>query len=113
MTVSVSDGSTVFGNVLYQAADFSYKRADADNPATSPVWVMALENGAGTKKVLLRGQVCNTSWNWSAGKLYQSTTTGAMTQTRPTGSGDQIQPVGWALSADTVFFQANIMIAEI
>lgn len=113
ITVTVDDASTVFGSVLYQAADFHFERADADATSTSPVFALALEAGTGSKKVLLRGQVCNTAWNWSAGKVYLSTTTGGMTQTRPSGSGDQVQVLGWALSADTLFFDPVTLVVEV
>jgi len=113
ITVTVDDASTVFGSVLYQAADFHFERADADATTTSPVFALALEAGTGSKKVLLRGQVCNTAWNWSAGKVYLSTTTGGITQTRPSGSGDQVQVLGWALSADTLFFDPVTLVVEV
>jgi len=113
MTVTVDDGSSVFGSVLMQGADFNYDRADADDAATAPAYVLALEAGSGSKKVLIRGQVCNTAWNWSAGKVYLSETIGGITQTAPSDSGDQVQILGWALSADTIFFAPNTMILEV
>jgi hypothetical protein len=113
LTVTVDDGSTAFGNVLYQGSDFHFDRADADATSTSPVFVIALESGSGTKTVMVRGQVCNTSWNWSAGKLYLSGTTGEMTQTVPSTKGQQIQVLGWALSADTIWFDPVAMVAEV
>jgi len=113
MTVVVDDASSVFGSVLYQAADFHYDRADADSSSTSPVFVIAVEAGAGSKVVVVRGQVCDTGWNWSSGKVYLSTTTGEMTQVIPSGSGDQVQVLGWALSATTIFFDPVTMIIEV
>jgi hypothetical protein len=113
MTVTVDDASSVLGSVLTQAADFNYDRADADAAATAPGYCMALTTSSGSKQVLLKGQVCDTSWNWSAGKLYLSETTGEMTQTKPSDSGDQIQVLGWALSANTIFFDPVIMIVEV
>lgn len=113
MTVTVDDASTIFGSVLCQGTDFHYDRADADAVATAPVYCMALESGAGTKKVLMKGMVCETTWGWSAGKLYLSNTTGGMTQTKVTGSGDQIQVLGFALSADTIWFDPVTMVAEV
>ena len=111
--VEVDDDNTVFGNVLYQADDFHYDRADADASATSPAFVMALSPGSGTRNVLMRGQVCDTSWSWSAGKVYLSTSTGSMTQTVVSDTGDVIQVLGFALSANTVWFEPVRMIAEV
>jgi hypothetical protein len=113
LTVLVDDASSTFGNVLYQKSDFSYARADADFTAQAPAYVMALEEGSGSKRVLLYGQVCSTAWNWNAGKVYLSTTTGELQQTVVSGSTDQIQVMGWALASGTVFFNPNYMIAEV
>jgi hypothetical protein len=113
ITVVVDDANTVFGNVLAQGADFHFDRADADNSSLTPVFLMALQTGAGTKKALIKGQVCNTSWNWSAGKVYMSKTTGAMTQTKPATTGDIVQVVGYALSADTIFFDPVTLEIEV
>lgn len=113
MTVTVDDGATVFGDVLAQAADFNYDRADASAAATSVGLVMALSDGSGSKEVLIEGQVCETDWNWNAGLLYLSITTGEMTQTAPVASGEQVVAVGWALSADTIYFKPSLVLAEI
>ena len=114
MEVTVDDASSVFGSVLYQEADFNYDRADADAAATMPGLVMAIDAANGTKTVITRGQVCNTDWNWSAGLLYVDTTTpGGMTQTPPSGPSDVIQIVGWALSADTIFFSPSLNTTEV
>jgi hypothetical protein len=114
LTVTVDDSGADFGEVLAQAADFNYDLADADAAANSVGLVMALESGSGTKEVLIEGQICNTAWNWSAGLLYLDTvTSGGMTQTAPSGTGDQVVALGWALSADTIFFKPSLVLAEI
>ena len=105
MTITVDDVSTVFGNPLYIESDFHYHRADADSSTSMPCRALSLESGNGSKKILLEGQVCNTDWNWNRGDVYVSTISGALTQTYPTGDGDQIQIVGWALSANTMYFK--------
>ena len=113
ITATVDDASVVFGDVLYCAADFHYERADADSVTTMPAVAVALENGAGSKKILLKGQVCNTAWNWSSGNLFVSATTGQMTQTAVSSTGQQFQIIGFALSADTIYFNPNYMLIEI
>lgn len=113
LTVTVDDASSVFGSVLYQAADFNFDRADADAEATVTILAMALEAGSGSKKVLLTGQICDTDWAWSAGLVYVSTTIGELTQTPPSGSSDIVQIAGWALSADTIFFYPQLVTVEI
>jgi hypothetical protein len=113
MTVVVDDAAAVFGSVLAQGADFNYDLADADSSTTSPAYVMALETSSGTKTVLVRGQICNTDWNWSAGKVYLSTTSGGMQQTVVSGTTDQVQVIGWALSADTIMFSPTYMVVGV
>lgn len=113
ISVVIDDASTVFGNVLAQAADFHYDRADADAATTSVGLVLALSSGSGSKEVLVEGMACNTSWSWSAGLLYLSTTTGAMTQTAPSGTGDQVVAVGWALSATCIYFKPSLVLVEV
>jgi len=113
MTVTVDDASAAFGKLLYQAADFNFELSDPTDasPYKMPVRVMALESGTGSKKVLIEGQVCKTSWNWSAGDLF-ATTSGDMTLTTPALSGDKVQKVGYTLSADTVYFKPDSTTVE-
>jgi hypothetical protein len=66
--------------------------------------VMAVEAGTGTKKVLLKGQVCKTSWTWVSGPIYASEATGLLTQSLPMAENAVIAPVAWALSATTIYF---------
>ena len=79
-------------------------------PATTaatnmPCHALALESGTGTKDVLIRGFIRDDTWDWTpGGAIYVSTTTGALTQTAPSGSGQKIQSVGYAWTADIVFF---------
>jgi len=113
MTVTVDDASSAFGLVLAQAADFHYDRADADAATSSVGIVMALESGSGSKSVLIEGQICDTSWSWSAGFLYVSTAIGEMTQTPPSGTGDQVIAIGWALSATCIYFKPSLVLVEI
>ncbi|NNL43301.1 MAG: hypothetical protein HKO79_12500, partial [Desulfobacterales bacterium] len=113
ITVTVDDAGATFGAVLAQAADFNYDRADADAVASSVGLVMNLSVGSGSQDVLLQGQVCNIAWNWSAGFLYLDTAVpGGMTQTAPTGTGDQVVVLGWALSADTIMFRPSLVLVE-
>jgi len=110
----VGDASAVFGNVLYQTADFSYDRADASAAATMIAAIaMALSAGTGTKDVLLEGQICDTDWNWSYGLIYISETAGALTQTAPTTSSAIVAIAGWALSADTMYFKPQLVTVEL
>jgi hypothetical protein len=110
LTVVVDDASAVFGNVLYQANDFHYERADADIAVTMPCRAIVIEPGVGSQKVLVRGQICDNSWDWLPGTIWVSLVTGELTQTKPSGNEDQVQEVGWALSADTIFFDSTSIV---
>lgn len=112
MTVDVN--ATGFGAALYIASDGNLEEADASSSATMPCMGMALESGTGTKSILLSGFIRDDSWAWtSGGKIYVSTTTGALTQTVPSGSGDQVQVVGVAKSADIVYFFPSLLTLEV
>jgi hypothetical protein len=79
-----------------------------------PCQALALEAGTGTKKVLKYGYMRNDGWNWTIGGLvYTSTALGELTQSAPSGSGDQVQIVGYAVSADVLFFNPNYSLVEI
>ncbi len=106
VSATIDTNATGFGAALYMAADGNFDEADADSASTMPCRALALESGIGSKAVLLRGFIRNDAWNWTPGSdVYVSTTTGALTQTAPSGSGDQVQKIGFAWSADIIYFQ--------
>jgi len=113
MTVTVDDASAVFGSTLYCASDFNYERCDADSTTTMVCVALALESGTGSKKVLLEGQICDTSWSLSTGPVYTSLDIGDITQTVASGTGDQVQKIGYALSANTMYFRPDSTVIEI
>ena len=117
-SVTVDANATGVGALLFLAADGNYEEADADLVTTMPGLVLALESGTGTKEVLHVGYIRQDSWTWVlvAGEgnlLYASTTAGAMTQTAPSASGDQVQILGYATHADRMFFNPSFIMVEI
>ena len=83
--------------------------ADADAASTSiNLLGIALEAKTDTQAMLvaLSGSfVRDDTWNWTPGvPLYISGTLGAITATKPTGSGDIVRTVGYAVTADIIFF---------
>lgn len=87
----------------------------------SGVWVLADANGAGlyparglataaytngnAATIITRGPVRNDAWNWTVGgPIFLSATAGALTQTAPSTTGDRVQDVGFALTADVAYF---------
>jgi uncharacterized membrane protein len=106
MSVDVDTNAVGAGALLAIASDGSFDEADADAIANMYMLVIALEAGTGTKLVLTQGQVCFTGWNWTVGTpIYASVTQGTMSQTAVAGTDDVSVIVGFALSADTMYFQ--------
>ncbi len=105
VSATVDTNSVGVGATLYMAADGNFDQTDADSASTMPCRALAAESGTGTKKVLLQGFLRKNAWNWTVGgDLYISTTSGTLTQTPPSGSGDQVQKVGFAWTADIIYF---------
>ena len=102
-------GSVVFSNALYVASDGEYEKADADGASTMPCIALALGSGTGTQDILFHGFITNSSWSWTVGgEIYVSTTAGGLTQTVPSGIGDEVQIVGIAISATTFLFDPDL-----
>ena len=105
---TVDANATGIGALLVLSSDGNWDEADADAEATVGQLALAIESGTGTKQVLLYGAHRNDAWNWTPGaQLFVSTTTGAITATQPSGSGDFVQVVGWALTADIILFSPS------
>jgi DUF4097 and DUF4098 domain-containing protein YvlB len=113
-TMTVDVNSTGVGAPLFMAADGNFEDADASSTASMPCTAMALETGAGSKKVLLIGYVRNDGWAWTpGGVIFVSTTSGTLSQTGPTGSSEQVQVVGYATHADRMYFNPQLIIGEV
>lgn len=110
-------GETVaIGNLLYLKSDGEWYKADADAATTMPGMRIALEakNDGEACKMLVYGWFRDDSFNWTVGGLvYASCTAGEMTQTAPSGTGDQVQGVGVAYHADKMFFCPSPVTAEV
>lgn len=115
VTATVDTNAEGIGAPLYMAADGHLDTANATSSATSPCVALAVDAGTGSgKRILLHGVLRVDAWNWtvgpgSSGLIYVSTTTGTLTQSQPSGTDEVIQPVGWALSDDCIYFAPSIM----
>jgi len=109
------DANTVgYGSALHMDTDGNYIEADASAATTMPCSALALETSTGTKNVLLKGYFRNDAWNWTPGAtIYVSTTVGTFTETAPSGSGDQVQIIGIAITADIIQFNPSYDLIEI
>lgn len=103
-------------NAMHLDSDGNWIDAHADAAVDMPCKALALESGTGAgKKLLLWGFARDETWTWTVGgPIYVSdTSTGSLTQTRPDTSGDQVQVVGYALTAKIIFFCPDNTIVEI
>ncbi len=95
---------------VYIGGSSTYLLADANGSSTYPAVGLAVAAYSSTNAaiVLVHGTVRNDAWNWTpGGAIYLSGTPGALTQTAPSTSGDKVQRVGTALTADIAFFDFN------
>ncbi len=114
VTATVDTNAEGIGAPLFMSADGHLDTADADSSTTSPCVALAMETGTGSKKILVHGVLRVDAWNWTRGPgtsslIYVSTVTGTLTQTQPSGTDDVIQPVGWALSDDCIYFAPSLI----
>ena len=109
--------SVVFGDLLYP--DWTageWLKADADLAAKMPGLRIALESKTDgqTCLMLVKGYIRDDSaFEFAGSMVYTSVTPGAMSSTAPTETGDQVQRVGVAKSADILFFDPSIDVGEI
>lgn len=103
IVATVSASQTQY-NAVYMKSD-GWAAAKADAYTTLPAIGIILETGTGSKKVLVKGIVKNTSWSFTQGqRIYVSAATaGAITSTAPTTTGQLVQIIGIALAADTIY----------
>lgn len=114
-TMTAGEG-LVIGDAVYAKSDGKMWKADADAAATMPVVALATAtiNADATGEFLLLGYMRDDTWTWTVGGLfYGSVTPGNPTQTAPSGTGDQVQVIGVAITADILFFCPSLELVEI
>jgi hypothetical protein len=100
--------SLTFGQCVYHTTTaHTVALADADAEGTMPCVGIYV----GTNKVLTFGVVRQDTWTWTIGGRVYAGTDGNPTQTAPSGSGDFVQIIGVAVSADEIFI--NISLTEV
>jgi hypothetical protein len=112
-TDSITSGYTASaGDLVYYGSSSDWLEVDADAVATCQGLLgIALEakNSGQAMRVALPGSFVHfDAWNWTAGNtLYAGETLGAMQNTIPTGADAIIKVVGFAINADTIFFNPS------
>ena len=113
-TDTLAAGATIAAfELCYLHTDGEWALTDADALATAgPVMLgLALEaktDGVAMDTALPGSFVRDDTWAWTIGaELYVSTTPGAMTETAPVGASDIVRVVGYAVSADVIYFNPS------
>jgi hypothetical protein len=112
---TVATNSQGVGAPLYINSSGQFESANASIISTSPCVALAVDAGTGgDKRVLVHGVLRVNSWSWTTGPgvssvIYLNTSTGTLTQTKPSATDQVIQPVGWALNADCVYFNPSMI----
>lgn len=111
VVISIASGESVAAfNAVYIRSDGEVGPADADAASTMPAIGVALEakgDGEATK-ILIAGVLRDDSYNFTPGAdLFIGTTAGQITATAPSGSGDTVQKIGVALTADSIYVNFN------
>lgn len=111
VVISIASGESVAAfNSVYIRSDGEVGPADADAASTMPAIGVALEakgDGEATK-ILIAGVLRDDSYNFTPGAdLFIGTTAGQITATAPSGSGDTVQKIGVALTADSIYVNFN------
>lgn len=101
-TVTVMD-------LVYMHSDGEWHLTDADAAATAQgMLAISLESktdGQAMKVALPNSFVRDDTWNWTVGAtLYVGLTAGQITATAPSATDDVVRIVGWAVTADVIWF---------
>ena len=104
---SVSDATTA-GTLYTVKTNGLWTPVDADNEATS-IGMLAIALGSNaTAGMLLQGFFYKASHGFTIGlPLYISNTAGAFSTTRPTGTNDYVRIIGYATSANYIYFDPD------
>lgn len=116
-TAVINSSDTITqGQVLYWDSSGLVARADADASTTMPGVCFALNSTTATHNclVLMQGWVYNSAWTLAEGDdVFVSTTSGGLTISAPSGSGDQIQVIGIGLTEDILWFNPDYTVLEV
>jgi hypothetical protein len=110
-TLNAGYSSTIM-DLVYLNANGKWLEADADATGTSinllGIAMEAKTDGQAMNVALAGSFVRDDTWNWTIGvPLYVSGTIGEITATKPSGSGDVVRTVGYAVTADVIFFNPS------
>jgi len=95
-------------DLVYLGSSSKWLLTDADAEATTAGKLgICLDGGVDndTTTVVTKGYVRDDTWNWTPGAtLYVGLTAGQITSTRPSATDDAARIVGFAVTADVIYF---------
>ena len=106
----IGTGTVVVNNVYYlnSSSAWTLTDADADTSATN---LIAYANSSGTgsaNRMVLQGIVFDLAHGFAVGApIYLSNTPGALTVTVPSATADIARVVGYAITADEIYFKPD------
>jgi hypothetical protein len=106
---SEGGGATSYQPVYYKAADQSYENASATDSTKMPArGLVGASGGDGEPyKILRYGYMYNSAWNWTVGAEVYVAAGGGITETPPAAGGNIVQNIGYAVTADIIFFNPS------
>jgi hypothetical protein len=102
--------------LVYVSSNGKISVADADLSYTMPAIGISTDSysaGSNGCVILTDGYLTNTGWNLTAGGRVYVGLTGSITQTEPSGTGDQVQAIGVAMDNNTIKFDFDSTVIEI
>ena len=107
--VEWSVSTSVSAGLLYVVkSDGGWTTADADSEAKSTAMAAIALGGNATSGMLLQGFFYKSNHGFAIGSpLYISNTSGAFSNSRPTGAGDYVRIIGYATSTNFIYFDPD------
>lgn len=104
----VNAGATIAQwEAVYMGSGGKWLLADATDDTAAPCRGLAAAAGTDNNPmtVIPEGVIRNDAWNWTTlgAAIYLRTTAGGLTQTAPSATGEIVQQVGFAITADVMY----------
>lgn len=103
-------GSTTQFSTYYWSSSSSWVLTNPNSAAGARGLLSISTDISFDRGMMLRGYIYNAAWNWTAGDtLYLSAAgaAGLITSTQPSGTGDIVRVIGYAISADLIYFNPS------
>ena len=106
--LGAAGGSTAF-SVYYWASTSSWTLTNPNSSAGAKGLLAMARFSNFSSGMLVRGYVYNSAWNWTVGGVIylNAAAAGTITQTAPSGTGDIVRVVGYAITADLIYFNPS------